>query len=170
MIVIVKGKGKSGKTASLKKLIQRLLNDPRFRLYDACRNFAANMAIPYRDVWAKFCYGGVHILISTFGDSENGVQDTIDRHGSDCDIIICAGHPNHQIFACINGRKRELVEIDKIVLSFDDARDETEKQRVDAACDAANQEFADSLFDRLLSEAEKKRQEMSSLISQTVVL
>ena len=111
-IIVIKGNGSSGKTTSLKLLIQKLCQDPRFRLYDKSRIFYENMTIPNRDLWAKFCYGGVHILITTYGDSAKDVADFIKRKGFDCDIVVCAAHPNYHSYFN-EWEKQNIKEIEK---------------------------------------------------------
>ena len=146
-ILVVKGKGNCGKTTTLKMLIQMLCQDPRFRLYEKSLNFDANMAIPTRDLWAKFCYGGVHILVCTYGDSAKEVADLINKRGADCDIAVCACHPNYQeAFQVLN---RPIIhEIEKTASS--------EKDNIAAD----NEQFANDLFEKLVALAEEKRKEL----------
>ena len=149
-IIIVKGNGNCGKTTSLKMLIQRLRNDPRFRLYDKSRNFYKNMTTPNSDLWAKFCYGGIHILITTYGDSAKDVADFIRRKGTDCDIVVCACHPNYKSFFgawenCDISEKEKNEQLDEAKRCID------------------NKEFADNLLKELIDIADIKRKELQKI-------
>ena len=153
MIVIIKGKGSRGKTTAIKKLIEKMLRDARFRLYEKSQNFDVNMQLPDRDVWAKFCYGGVHILVMSLGDSEKEVAHRIQKNGSDCDIIICAGHPHHDPTKLMVNRERLVEEIEKVGL---DKASESRMQE-------DNEVFAEDLFNRLVSMAEEKRKRLQDI-------
>lgn len=149
-MIIIKGKGKSGKTTCLKKLIAKMLQDKRFHLYDQCKNFTLNMQNPNRDVWAKFCYGGIHIFVMSFGDSEKGIADSIQKRGNECDIIVCAAHPQHDFtkYPDINVRSFNIIEKNAL------------KKDLESSIQQSNEKFADDLFNKLIDMAEKQRQEL----------
>ena len=97
--LILKGASNTGKTYTLKRLIQLLLEDPSFKLFDCCDNFykklnsyVCNSRGDMPDVWAKFCYKGTHIVITTKGDSPTDVVSDFERHKLGCDIFVCACH------------------------------------------------------------------------------
>ncbi len=90
--IVLKGASNTGKTNTLKCLIKLLLNDPAFKLFDCCRDFCAKMQNNVSDVWAKFCYRGIHILITTMGDSPSDTGAFIKKHSLGIDIFICACH------------------------------------------------------------------------------
>lgn len=143
-IIVIKGIVNSGKTTSLKILIRRLCQDAIFRLYDKSMNFDVNMTIPTRDLWAKFCYGGIHILIITYGDSAREVADLIRRKGTDCDIVVCAAHPNYNKYFS-EWENQNIKEIEKT------RQQNNEMQKSD------NEKFVDDLLKELIALAENQR-------------
>lgn len=144
-IIVVKGKDRSGKTTSLKLLIHKLLGDSKFRLYDKSRKFDTNLNRDNYDVWAKFCYGGVHILIVTQGDCAKDVAELIKKQGEDCDIVVCAAHPKYRA-SFGDWNEQDIREIDK------------EAQSNKEQFNMANEQFAKNLLKELvdLVEAERK--------------
>lgn len=149
-IIVVKGKDDRGKTTSLKLLIQLLRKDARFRLYAKSRNYYTNFTNPKRDVWAKFCYGGVHILIVTQGDYAKDVAALIKKQGKDCDIVVCAARPNYRA-AFGDWNEQDIKEIDK------------ESQYNKEQPDTANEQFANDLLKELIDLAETERKKLQSM-------
>lgn len=143
-IIVIKGNGSSGKTTSLKLLIEKLCQDPRVRLYDKSRNFYDNMTIPERDLWAKFCYGGIHILIITYGDSAKDVADLIRRKRTDCDIVVCAAHLNYNNYFS-EWENQNIKEMEKT------------RQQNDEMQKSYNEKFVDDLLKELIALAENQR-------------
>ena len=98
--IILKGASNTGKTYTLKCLIRLMLEAHNiFKLFACCRNFTQklndntpdkNGNIP--DVWAEFCYMGVHVLVTTRGDSPSDTIKEFERLGLGCDIFVCACH------------------------------------------------------------------------------
>lgn len=149
-IIVVKGKDESGKTTSLKLLIWKLLGDPKFRLYDKSRKFDTNLTMDNYDVWAKFCYGGVHILIVTKGDYAKDVAALIKKQGEDCDIVVCAAHPNYKTHFS-DWNEQDIREIDK------EPQCDIERR------DSDNEQFANDLLKELIDLAETERKKLQSM-------
>lgn len=97
--IILKGASNTGKTHTLKCLINLMLKDPAFKLFDYCRDFfeklnnhTPNVYGDMPDVWAKFCCKGIHILVTTRGDSPSDTINDFKRLKLSCDIFVCACH------------------------------------------------------------------------------
>ena len=140
--IILKGASNTGKTATLKYLIEILLNDKSFKLFDICRDFYKKMNIPQADVWAKFCHEGTHIVITTMGDSVSDTENHYNRHKLGCDVYIYACHDTDY---CTNTLKNSLgaTNSDFVPKSLADSQNA-------AACDEVNRQQAQDLYDKLL--------------------
>jgi hypothetical protein len=97
--LVLCGASNTGKTYTLKRLIQLLLADPSFRLLDCCNDFYSKLYDYKRkpgkdmpDVWAIFCHKGTHIVVTTRGDSPSVTVNEFERHKLGCDIFVCACH------------------------------------------------------------------------------
>lgn len=140
--IILKGASNTGKTATLKYLIEIILNDKSFKLFDICRDFYKKMNTPNADVWAKFCHNGTHIVITTMGDSVSDTANHYNRHKLGCDVYICACH--HTDY-CINALKNSLGATDS-----DFVQKRLANSPNAAACDAVNRQQAQDLYIKLL--------------------
>ena len=96
-IIALQGKEKVGKTATLKKLIERL------HAVATCiaqeQKWASRMKNANRDACAVFAYKGSYITITTRGDEEKFIIEDFDamevvaqEEGFEIDVYICAVH------------------------------------------------------------------------------
>ena len=141
--IILKGASNTGKTATLKYLIELLLNDKSFKLFDICRDFYNKMNIPEADVWAKFCHDGKHVVITTLGDSVSDTINNYDRHKLGCDVYICACHDTDH---CITALKNRLG-----AKNSDFVDKSLANSTSSSHCNIVNRQQAQALYKKLLT-------------------
>ena len=93
-IIALCEKDKRGKTETLKRLIALLEQQEGVdcithspKNYDERQEFSNDS-----DIWALFCYRGVHIFVTTMGDSIPEIQKDVKDYLNICDIFVCACH------------------------------------------------------------------------------
>ena len=114
-LIAIKGKSNSGKTSSLKYLMIKCLENPKFIPKHATRYFSYDpktMINNLKDHWLTksgnvsdititFQYKNIIICITSYGDSLNGdilpaLDRTIKKFGK-CDIFVCGRHSNNDV-------------------------------------------------------------------------
>ena len=99
-IIVLVGKSSTGKTQTLKYLIQKMILTRKCKLFDHSSDFSfklTNYTIDKNgnmpDVWVKFCVEGKHIAVMTMGDSPAAVIGFFEKHVRlDCEVFVCACH------------------------------------------------------------------------------
>ena len=148
--IVLKGASNTGKTQTLKCLIRLLMSDPNFKLFDCCKDFDRKIGDSVSDVWAMFCFHGVHIVITTMGDSPSDTDTFIKNHSLGVDIFICACHDTpwaqEKISKSFNKLNGDCVFIDKNV--YKDKNDQK-------ACEKLNESEAKELLETLKKHLEE---------------
>ncbi|MBR3862978.1 MAG: hypothetical protein IKM42_04915 [Clostridia bacterium] len=133
-IIALCEKDKSGKTETLKRLIALLEQQEGVdcithspKNYDERKEFSNDS-----DIWALFCYRGVHIFVTTMGDSIPEIQKDVKDYLNICDIFVCACHKSF-VTTLTNWAAPDICEIleKQVKLSLKEREDVNQKDAED---------------------------------------
>lgn len=112
-IIVLQGQDKTGKTETLKILIQKLLSVST-KVADEGK-FDSRMRNKHWDVWAIFEYQGRYIAITTRGDEVRFINnDVIDmesearNQGFEIDTYVCATHTYGETVSYVENKAKLL--------------------------------------------------------------
>lgn len=110
-IIALQGVNDTGKTATLKKLLEKLIALPNFTPIAMQPNFKKHMAVKHWDAWAVFEHEGSYIGVTSRGDLEgllSGDFDAMDvvakQHGVSIDTYVCAIHTGGKTLSFVKGK------------------------------------------------------------------
>lgn len=103
-IVVLQGGANSGKTSSIKKLVELLLDSGEGKFickkdqdkYENCGNFTV-----------PFCYQRELLAITTLGDDASSLRSHYDNYKDYALIYVCAAHPDRGTAAFVEQLKDE---------------------------------------------------------------
>ena len=98
-IIALQGKGNTGKSTTLRGLLQKLNGDSNFKLIAAKKPSLQICITQDKDVWALFEYlpNGKIVALTTHGDNDTCIsRDYIDMkkeiNNTEFDVFVCAAH------------------------------------------------------------------------------
>ena len=153
--IVLVGKDNTGKTTTLKKVIDELIakgakivNDPAFNKFGSCVTSASQLPVSAQnEITILLEYKNKRIGITTYGDTEDVLNTKIDlfiRVG--CTHIICGSHPDgSNVYTYLENTARKnnvkLTEVTKIGCKGDKA-----DSKYDKVCDYADRLAADEII------------------------
>ena len=105
IVIVLQGKGKRGKSTTLRKLIEILTKENAEKIGKLENERRKS------DTWAVFDYNGRIIGITTSGDNEDELKPVIEYElPENCDIIVCASRTKGSSVDYINDHfKKDLI-------------------------------------------------------------
>lgn len=141
-VIILKGRQRSGKTTTLKKVMEKLDENATTILAKSKNYDRWKQGKRAGDIWAIVKYNDKIIYISTVGDYPKLIEDAFKEARSVCDInihiFICAAHSEKQVETAFN---RLGLAFNNVIIC-DKKDDENNKE-------ACNQADAENVFSKV---------------------